>query len=391
MTAGLEMKFFKTRLRGLFGLALLLLWVVSLSSCILFEYRYPSELIRPTNTIGFQELWSVALENYDIEIYRGLMRRSLLAADLDGDGVKELLVDTKEANRLLLVKDGQMVDELHLQVPGKAFLGLSEVVEGSHLAKILSKGMNLSLVDLTTGEVVKALGEASGDITWYDRLFSEDIDDDGGEELLIFQVLLQEERAIVTARDEQGGEIWRASAVLQAIMYMGDLDNDGRQELLTPDWTMIDCEDGSVTEIKKEPENAIFYAGDIDYDGGVELVAGLGEASTTIGVYDLNGKKRWGYPLSDVGYGVVGDVNGDGKKEIAFFSRDPKFGSQASADHWIFLFDAQGKLLWNHKTHASLLYPGAFVDINADGKDELIFFEQLYHYPRVLRVYGSKQ
>ncbi len=76
---------------------------------------------------------------------------------------------------------------------------------------------------------------------------------------------------------------------------------------------------------------------------------------------------------------------------VAFFSRDPEFGSQASADHWIFLFDAQGKLLWNHKTHASVLYPGAFVDINADGRDELVFFEQLYDQPRVLHVYGSKE
>lgn len=71
MTAGLEMKSLKTRLKGLVGLALLLVWAVSLSSCILLEYRYPEELIRPTNTIGFHELMRVASPKTRIRINGG--------------------------------------------------------------------------------------------------------------------------------------------------------------------------------------------------------------------------------------------------------------------------------------------------------------------------------
>ena len=163
--------------------------------------------------------------------------------------------------------------------------------------------------------------------------------------------------------------------------------------MFTPAWEVIDSE-GRVTKIEPEDENksAIFHVGDIDGDGRLELVAGLRNTRTTVGVYDLNGKKRWGYPLHDVGYGVVGDVNGDGKKEIAFFSRDPKFSrAVATADYWIFLFDFEGNLLWNYMVHCDELYPGAFADVNGDGKDELVFFEQLYSDPRILHVYGSKQ
>jgi len=386
------MRSLKTRLRGLFGLALLLVWVVSLSSCILFEYRYPEELIKPTNTMGFHELWSleVGRENprWPSPTQEWLSHRSLLAVDLDSDDAEELLVALNEANQLLIVKDGQVVNRLTLEVPGEAILDLSEVIQGTHIAKITSAsgvdyatGFYLSLIDLTTGKGnLLASGRHS--------LFTEDLDSDGEEEVIEPVPGEKGYRAV----DSSGRELWRVPERIWAVIHVGDLDNDGRQELLTPDWTIIDCEDGSVTEIKKEPENTIFYAGDIDGDGEVELVAGVSETGTTVGVYDLNGKKRWGYSFYDVGYGVVGDVNGDGKKGIAVFSRDPKFRrSVPTADYWIFLFDAQGNLLWNYMVHCDELYPGAFADVNGDGKDELVFFEDRWVKGNVLHVYGSKE
>ena len=385
------MKLLKTRLKGLFGLALLLVLVVSLCSCIFLEYRYPSRLIRPTNTIGFHELWSLEVERKDPPPPGTYWEdSSLLAVDLDDDGARELLVTSSQANWLEVLKGAETVGKLHLEVPGEAVLGWSEVVEGTPMARIVSTGMNISLVDLRTGEVVKPLAKHGGSC-----LFLEDITGDGEEEVIVSIGTTGE--FVTAALDPSGQELWRVPEAIFELKYVGDFDGDGEIELITSGdpsgWTVIDSE-GEVSRIEAQDGNRspIYYVGDLDGDGELELAAGAG-------VYDLKGRKRWRYKLPEGPwtfstldkYAVVGDADGDGKKEIAFFSRDPNFGSQASADHWIFLFDAQGKLLWNHKTHASLLYPGAFVDINGDGKDELIFFEQLYSDPRILHVYGSKQ
>jgi hypothetical protein len=393
---GFEMEFLKTRLKGFFGLALLLVWVVGLSSCIFLEYRYPRELIRPTNTIGFQELWSVEVEkkpNYGAIL---LEDTSLLAVDLDGDGGKELLVTTSKANRLQVVKDGKTVGELHLQVPGEAVLGWSEVVEGTPMARIVSvspsrrwlaSGVDISLVDLRTGEVVKPLAQHSGN-----RLFLEDMTGDGEEELVVS--IWTDEGWVTVALDSSGRELWRVpEQEIFELKYVGDFDGDGEIELITARWTVFDSK-GQVSRIEPQDGNRspIYYVGDLEGDGELELAAGAR-------VYDLKGRKRWGYTLlpttGTAGAldkdAVVGDADGDGKKEIAFFSRDAEFGSMAKADYWIFLFDAQGNLVWNHMVHCDTLYPAAFADVNGDGKDDLMFFEQLYGHPRILHVYGSEQ
>lgn len=379
------MKFLKTRLKGLFGLALRLVWIVGLSSCILLEYRYPSKLIRPTNTIGFHELWSVEVERKHLS---GTYWEdtSLLAVDLDGDGGKELLVTTSEVNRLQVVKDGKTVGELHLQVPGEAILGLSEVVEGTSMAEITSTGMNISLVDLRTGEVLKLLAKYGGS-----RLFLADITGDSEEEVIVSIGTRGE--YVTAALDPSGRELWRVPEVILELKYVGDFDGDGEIELITARWTVFDSK-GQVSRIEPQDGNRspIYYVGDLEGDGELELAAGAR-------VYDLKGRKRWGYTLlpttGTAGAldkdAVVGDADGDGKKEIAFFSRDAEFGSMAKADYWIFLFDAQGNLVWNHMVHCDTLYPAAFADVNGDGKDDLMFFEQQYGHPRILHVYGSNQ
>jgi len=385
------MKSLKTRLKGLFGLALLLVGIASLSSCILLPYRYPRALVRPTNTIGFHELWSVEVERKP----RGSPAdywedTSLLAIDLDGDGPRELLVTTSEANWLQIVRGGETVGELHLEVPGRAVLGLSEVVEGTPMARIVSTGMNISLVDLRTGEVVKPLAEHGGR-----RLFLEDITGDGEEEVIVSIATRGE--YVTVALDPSGRELWRVPEAIFELKYVGDFDRDGEIELVTSGdpsgWPVIDSK-GEVSRIAAQDGNRskVYFVGDLDGDGEVELAAGAG-------VYDLKGRRRWKYKLPAGSwvfgtldkYAVVGDADGDGKKEIAFFSRDPKFGSVASADYWIFLFDAQGKLLWNHMVHCDKFYPAAFADVNSDGKDELMFFEDRGDKGKILRVYGSKQ
>jgi hypothetical protein len=385
------MKFLKTRLKGFFGLALLLVWAVSLSSCILLEYRYPSKLIRPTNAIGFQELWSVEVEkkpNYGAILLEEI---SLLAVDLDGDGRKELLVTTPKANRLQVVKDGKTVGELHLQVAGEAILGLSEVVEGTPMAEITSTGMNISLVDLRTGEVLKLLAKHGGS-----RLFLVDITGDSEEEVIVSIGTRGE--YVTAALDPSGRELWRVPEVILELKYVGDFDRDGEIELITSGdpsgWTVIDSK-GEVSRIEAQDGNRskVYYVGDLEGDGELELAAGAG-------VYDLKGRKRWRYKLPEGPwtlatldkYAVVGDADGDGKKEIAFFSRDSKFSTAvATADYWIFLFNAQGNLLWNHMVHCDKLQSAAFADVNGDGKDDLAFFEQLYGHPEILHVYGSRQ
>lgn len=370
-------------------------------------YQYSENLVKPTNEINFQELWSLEV-GYQQEFQipsGGIAHRSLLAADTDKNGRDEIFVEKYEANQILVIEDGQARDELTLQVPGRTFLGLSEVVKGTSLAKIVSSGMHVSLVDLTTGEVVQPLGYAKGNIAFGDRLLAADLTGDGQNELIVQKRPEGSQNRHIMVYEAQGHELWDIEVEREAkgrtpinLMCLGDAEGNGCQDILLASWgwwLLIEPAGTGIRGIGSEDQQgAGFYAGDIDNNGEVELVAGLGNPPSTLGVYDLEGRMKWGHRLGETEHGVVGDVDGDGDLEIAVFDRRPHWTGGSSrnvggADYWIFLFDAQGNLLWNYMVNATELYPGGFADVNGDGKDELIFFEYQYGKPRILHAYGT--
>ena len=392
--------------------------MVNALACLCWgPFQHAKKLITPTNTIGFQELWSLEVGGHE--------RGTLLAADVDGDGAEELLMSTEEANQLLVIEEGQVTGEVHLQVPGRALmgspgfgkynsipgsallhctLGRAQVVEGTHLAKILSTGVNLSLVDLSTGEVVERLGHVDGEKLGEGYVTFGDVAGDEADEFIVARNLgtplwgtpgWPNRRYETIVFDAEGQELWRRETLAPAVLYSGDLDGDGRKEAVTPLWTTVDGQ-GNEARIGRRKRNTwIFWAGDVDGDGDVELVAGLDFESIAepVGVYDVSGKRVWSYELEEMRYGAVGDVDGDGKKEIAAFDRHFRTSgvsarAAADADHWIFLFDANGELLWNWVAELSVdVYPGGFADVNGDGRDELAFF-QYGPPPKTLYVYG---
>ena len=354
------------------------------------ERHYPSpELITPTNTIGFEELWHFELGGLERE------KQTLLVADIDEDSAEELLLSTEEANRLQVIKDGQVAGEVQLQVPVRAWLDRSQVLEGTHLAKILSTGVNLSLVDLSTGEVVEALGHVDVAVVGVERVFFEDILGDTRDEFIVSRYVNDHGRWETAVFNSEGEELWRRNFRVLDILYTGDLDGDGQKEIVTSSWSIIDSQ-GNVKRIGQgDVDTEIFWAGDLEGDGTLELVAGLSphRVERPMGVYRLDGRPVWSYMCEEVLYGAVGDIDGDGKKEIAIFDRHiPGTGFSAravgSADYYLLLFDTSGRLLWNYTVHSTDLYPGGFADVNGDGRDELVFLQPAPR-PRTLYVYGT--
>ncbi|MCD4737824.1 MAG: hypothetical protein K8R89_01005 [Anaerolineae bacterium] len=367
--------------------------LVSMLACRCWgPFQHARQLITPTNTIGFQELWRLEVGGHE--------RQTLLVADVDGDGAEELLLSTAEVNQLLVIEEGQITGEVQLQVPERAMWEHSEVLADTHLAKILSTGFTLSLVDLSTGSVVETLGQLDRKVVGDGAVSYGDILGDAQDEFMVTwyvgdpQGHQQEwETAIFNAA---GAELWRRNILVRRILYTGDLDADGEKESVTADWKILDSQ-GHAEEIGPgDHDSMLLWVGDLGGDGAVELVAGLhsGAMGDSVGVYTVNGKREWSYELEEPRFGAVGDIDGDGKQEIAAFDRHYSgWGISARAvaspaQSWIFLFDASGELLWNWMAELSVdVYPGGFADVNGDGWDELVFF-QYGPSPKTLYVYG---
>lgn len=129
------------------------------------------------------------------------------------------------------------------------------------------------------------------------------------------------------------------------------------------------------------------YVGDLDNDGVDEIVA-------SAGVYNIDGTERWSYDIfvetimgPEPKLEYVKDLDGDGVKEIIAISPDNLHGGEEAL---LLVFDADGNVLFNKNLFSEGKcggIDGLYVeDINNDGKKEIIVV-----YARKIVVFGSKE
>jgi len=201
-----------------------------------------------------------------------------------------------------------------------------------------------------------------------------------------------------TAAQQQFAKQLSGGRVVHSSPTFADVDGDGKEEIIIGTTgesgsgygrpTILGAyrsTDGSTLWERDTaaPINSAPSVADLNGDGRLEVVVAVGgdagDLSHDGGVYAYDartGNPLWAFHSRDdlpngTGDGfkdgvfatpAIGDVNRDGKLEIAF----------GSWDRWIYLLDANGNKLWEYNNADTVWSSPAMADINHDGYLEII-------------------
>ncbi|MEZ4234968.1 MAG: PQQ-binding-like beta-propeller repeat protein [Myxococcota bacterium] len=279
---------------------------------------------------------------------------------------------------------------------------------GVLIADVDGDGVNEVVADTTAYEIVALDGAC--DVEWtsvrvpsllYPVPTAADLDGDGVVEIVFDRGVLDGRTGAVLAELEPAdGDCWRAP-------YTGDLDQDGVAEIVLGN-TVFDA-DGTV-RWSLPGAGASCFGGAVDLDGDpeAELFFAYGD---TLSVVDHDGAPRWSAPLAAANPGApcAGDIDADGEAEIVVpngtaltaFAADgqvqwsvPMTDYSGSAGCALFDLDGDlayevlvndevsvriidgrtGAVRWEDGSHASITYMESPVvaDVDHDGAAELL-------------------
>ncbi|MFH1567083.1 MAG: FG-GAP-like repeat-containing protein [Gemmatimonadota bacterium] len=324
--------------------------------------------------------------------------RRVQAADLDGDGDAELLVEdaagvrallgteawSAPGDRFLAAGDGAgarvyTAGAAHVRawqpgrdrdpdwtvpsagMPDAALLADAVDGLGSGSVLALARASGVQVLEAGTGEEVVAIAGA------YSVLALADLDGDGTPELVAAGP-----RGVDRIGAIGSGRLWESGAEAPAGMAAGDLDGDGRTELVvvSADGQVI-AGRGDGTRVLGRASGAPLAGpslGDLDGDGVLEIAVA---AAGGVSVWRANGLAQAGFPASlpsqlELGDLVSGalllDLDADGRQELL-----------AAADQGLVGFDPEGRLLAGFPlvmAEAPVGMPAA-ADLDGDGELEL--------------------
>ena len=242
---------------------------------------------------------------------------SVHAADLDGDGVNEVIAGSSNGKIYCLGADGQVrwVHDCDAEVNSVTTVDLA----GDGRPAVVAGAMG-GLVIALSGD-----GEPlwTYEVPYYKRtphvrtVFGADLTGDGTQE-----VIAGADSWRYYAIDAQGQELWHYESVHGSTAgAAADVDGDGRDEVIAGTeyyWWHVINPDGTQrfgARTAGGPCANAVAAGDIDGDGRREVI--FGGADTNVQVYNADGERLWvlntGDEVTDL---ACADVDGDGADEI---------------------------------------------------------------------------
>ncbi len=248
-------------------------------------------------------------------------------ADLDGDGAAELVLATDTAgwDTVLVALDGATgaekwrTESIDMDCLRADCQSTAADVDGDGVAEVIVEG---AIVDGATGEV-EALLTPPGLTMFYRGPLVADLDGDGAREIVIGD----------TAYDADGVELWTLGGeVRSAFPALAQLDDDPEAEIVvTLDYDVLFLDHDGTERFRGAIPGAARFGwagpacvGDLDGDGASEVVVPGGEA---IEAYEADGSRAWSAPM----YGTDGtgwyagttgctlfDFDRDGDVEVLF-------------------------------------------------------------------------
>jgi len=281
--------------------------------------------LRPyETTVPLIEKMDMFRKSYPVEVSAPLTSGNA-TIDLDGDGLKEVIVGGRDSLLHVFTVDGTELEGFPFAV-GSWILGSPAVA---------------------------------------------DLDQDGSPEIVISSM---DKNIYVIQPDGTGTAIAQAGNILMGTPSLDDLDGDGDLEIVAGSFAneiLVLHHDGTpYTGFPVILTGEIISHGvsiaDLDGDGHKDLVVGTWKGF--VHAYNLNGNSLVGFPV-DVETGVhttpvITDLNGDGTLEILVGQEQGKF----------FAISGSGDTLWTHQLSTARIRTAAAVcDFDRNGLTETVF------------------
>jgi len=292
--------------------------------------------------------------------FNGALLSSPAVARIDRQGKMAIILDTRDADGVLYALDSQgrtlwTYDAGEMQpFPTVADLdgdGLDEIaVGGPSLILLNHVGVKRWQTSLT-----KVASPVIGDI-----------DGDGKPE-----IVAATDDGIIAAFTASGQELWRANASESLeIPALGDLNGDRRLEVIAGGEKSLFAFSGKGKLLWQAPlSGKTVYGpavGDINKDGREEVIHFCRDDNKgTMSAFDGKGKTLWSVTVSRESdwSPIIADLDGSGEPRILAQSTDPRK---------LEIYDAQGKLVRSIATTGRLLQTPVPLDLNADGRLDLL-------------------
>jgi len=321
----------------------------------------------------------------------GVFRSSPAFADIDGDGMAELIVGCSDEKVYAWTAFGDTVPGWPQEVDGDVYSspavadidgdGELEIVAGSWWGQVYAWEHD--------GEMVAGFWPRSV----FGRVASSpaigDIDQDGELEIVIASYYGSSGVIYGFEHDGSDANGWPVSlsVAVSATPALADIDHDTKIEVVIGTWHNYEVyafngEDASVVD--GWPVTTAGYVkssaaiGDIDNDGDLEIVVGDSWWGGRAWVFEANGDTAEGWPINVennvVGSPSLADLDGDGDLEIVMPS-SIYMGSPYPSKLWVWHHDGQPFGDWPVAfTHANERAEGnpMIGDIDADGQLEFV-------------------
>ena len=301
-----------------------------------------------------------------------------VAADLNGDGVDEIVVGSRETGKLYAIDQSGTIlwdFDAGAQVIRNPAIG---DINGDGKPEIVFNSRNGTLWVLDNTGTLLWRKDLSGGGELYCAPAIADINGDGKLEILVGSKGLKK----FFAFDSDGKELWEApiGSIGENTAAVADIDGDGQLDVVMtsedPVLYAIYAWKGDGTPLwvsQVEPGdrfNAAPSIADIDGDGYLDIVAG-GAYGGRVYCVDDTGTRKWVFDTGErvrVSKVALGDLNGDGKLESVFTLR--RTGK-------VYAVDYKGDVVWTANLTGEVLHgflpeDPIIADATGDGKPDVI-------------------
>ena len=301
-----------------------------------------------------------------------------VVADLDGDGVSEVVVGSRETGKLYAIDlSGNILWEFDAgaQIIRNPAIG---DINGDGKPEIVFNARNGTMRVLDNAGKLLWSKDLSGGGELYCAPAIADINGDGKLEILVGSKGLKK----FFAFDADGNELWEApiGSIGENTAAVADIDGDGQLDVvMTSEDEVLYAiyawkGDGTPLWVSQVEQGDRFNAApsiaDIDGDGKLEIVAG-GAYEGRVYCVDGTGTRKWVFDTGErvrVSKAALGDLNGDGKLESVFTLR--RTGK-------VYAVDYKGDVVWTadltgEVLHGFLPEDPIIADATGDGKPDVI-------------------